>query len=130
MHDTNTADTLRYALAKQVPAMERGFTIQTSYGDLKIDAEDAGRIAAAVKLALTRKLNASAPLPTWFEAESLDECAQALRHTGAIFGVIDYYARGGDAEKCDLVSLCEIGIEISGRYAERADESVSEVSRG
>lgn len=130
MHDTNMDEALRYALAKQVPDMERGFTIQTNYGDLTIDAEDAGRIAAAVKLALTRKLNASAPVPAWFETESLDECARALRHTGAIFGVIDYYARGGDAEKCDLVSLCEIGIEISGRYAERAEDAVSEVSHG
>ena len=32
---------ISYALAKQVPAMARGFTISTSYGDIQIDAEDA-----------------------------------------------------------------------------------------
>ena len=32
---------ISYALAKQVPAMERGFTISTSYGDIQIAADDA-----------------------------------------------------------------------------------------
>ncbi|KWE77265.1 hypothetical protein WL78_00445 [Burkholderia ubonensis] len=56
MRDSNTVDALRYALAKQVPAMERGFTIQTSYGDLVIDAEDAGRFAALARVILGDKL--------------------------------------------------------------------------
>lgn len=49
-------DALRYALAKQVPAMERGFTIQTSYGDLVIDTEDADHFAALARVILGDKL--------------------------------------------------------------------------
>ena len=30
---------ISYALAKQVPAMARGFTISTSYGDIRIDPD-------------------------------------------------------------------------------------------
>ncbi|KIX68477.1 hypothetical protein [Burkholderia pseudomallei] len=58
MRDTNTIDALRYALAKQVPDMERGFTIQTSYGELKIDAEDADHFAALARVILGDKLAA------------------------------------------------------------------------
>lgn len=47
---------LGYALAKQVPAMERGFTIQTSYGELRIDAEDAPRIARVIRSSLQKQL--------------------------------------------------------------------------
>lgn len=34
---------LEYALAKQVPDMERGFLIVTNYGDIKITSYDAKR---------------------------------------------------------------------------------------
>lgn len=51
-----TADQIRYALAKQVPAMERGFTIGTSYGDLVIDPEDAEDFAALAKIILQARL--------------------------------------------------------------------------
>ncbi len=47
---------ISYALAKQVPAMERGFTISTSYGDIQIDAEDAEAFQRLAKLMLTQKL--------------------------------------------------------------------------
>ena len=47
---------ISYALAKQVPAMERGFTISTSYGDIQIDAEDAEPFQRLAKLMLTQKL--------------------------------------------------------------------------
>lgn len=44
---------ISYALAKQVPDMARGFTIQTSYGDLVIESGlMAERIATAVRLVL------------------------------------------------------------------------------
>lgn len=47
---------ISYALAKQVPAMERGFTISTSYGDIQIDAEDAEAFQRLAKLMLNQKL--------------------------------------------------------------------------
>lgn len=47
---------LSYALAKQIPDMERGFTIQTSYGDLHIEAEDAPRFVALARSILQRRL--------------------------------------------------------------------------
>ncbi|KHK58137.1 hypothetical protein PI86_11030 [Burkholderia sp. A9] len=50
------AEAIGYALAKQVPDMERGFTIQTSYGNIEIGAEDAGQVAALVRKILQRKL--------------------------------------------------------------------------
>ncbi len=47
---------ISYALAKQVPAMERGFTISTSYGDIWIDAGDAEPFQRLAKLMLNQKL--------------------------------------------------------------------------
>jgi len=52
----DTVETIGYALAKQVPDMERGFTIQTSYGELRIDAEDAARVAKVVRSILQKHL--------------------------------------------------------------------------
>ncbi|MBB5467240.1 hypothetical protein HDG32_003360 [Paraburkholderia sp. CI2] len=49
-------DRIGYALAKQVPDMERGFTIQTSYGELRIDAEDAPRFVALARNLLQKQL--------------------------------------------------------------------------
>lgn len=44
---------ISYALAKQVPDMARGFTIQTSYGELVIEpGQMAERIATTVRLVL------------------------------------------------------------------------------
>lgn len=47
---------LSYALAKQVPAMERGFTISTSYGDIEVAADDAEAFQRLAMLMLTQKL--------------------------------------------------------------------------
>lgn len=47
-----TPQDISYALAKQVPDMRRGFTIQTSYGDIQIEAEQAAPIIAAVQKVL------------------------------------------------------------------------------
>ena len=49
-------DRLSYALAKQVPAMARGFTISTSYGDIEIAADDAEAFQRLAKLMLNQKL--------------------------------------------------------------------------
>ncbi|MFX1761400.1 hypothetical protein PWP93_02150 [Paraburkholderia sp. A1RI-2L] len=64
MHDTSklhaarerAIERLRYSLAKQVPDMECGFTIQTSYGDLRIEAEDAPRFVALARAILQKQL--------------------------------------------------------------------------
>lgn len=71
-HTTTSADLDRigYTLAKQVPAMERGFTIQTSYGDLVIDAEDAPRFVALARETLQQQTAAAL-------AASLLDAAQA-----------------------------------------------------
>lgn len=53
---TSEHERLSYALAKQVPDMERGFSVTTSYGEIVIDAEDAAVIAEAVRMVLRRKL--------------------------------------------------------------------------
>lgn len=55
-----TEQDLRYALAKQVPDMGRGFTISTSYGDIVIAPDrHADAIAAAVRRALEIQLKAA-----------------------------------------------------------------------
>ena len=53
---STVTDTLSYALAKQVPAMERGFTISTSYGDIEIAAEDADPFRRIAYLLVVNKL--------------------------------------------------------------------------
>ncbi len=47
---------LRYALAKQVPDMGRGVTLQTNYGDVTLYERDAERIAALVRKLLEARL--------------------------------------------------------------------------
>lgn len=47
---------LKYALAKQVPDMARGFLIGTSYGSIIIDAEDSAQVIKALTKILERKL--------------------------------------------------------------------------
>lgn len=56
-----TPDEISYALSKQVPDMQRGFTIQTAYGDLIIPAGFiAERLAERVRLVLEVELLAQA----------------------------------------------------------------------
>lgn len=50
-----THDDILYALAKQLPAMARGFTIRTDYGELRLDAEDAAPIIQTLRRVLERK---------------------------------------------------------------------------
>lgn len=53
-----SADDLEYSLAKRVPDMARGFVIETSYGRIVIEADDAPKIVRAVRTALQRELAA------------------------------------------------------------------------
>lgn len=56
---THTEMQLSYALAKQVPAMARGFTIQTSYGEIDVvPGPLAEQLRAIVREALQRELAA------------------------------------------------------------------------
>jgi len=47
-----------YALAKKVPDMKRGFVIQTSHGDICIDAEHAAPFAMLAQAMLGKQLEA------------------------------------------------------------------------
>jgi hypothetical protein len=47
---------VRYALAKQVPAMQEEVTLHTSYGELTLYEEDAARVAAVVEKIMQKKL--------------------------------------------------------------------------
>jgi len=51
-----TEGQLSYALSKQVPDMARGFVIQTSYGDLTIDSEEAEAFARLAERVLLKRL--------------------------------------------------------------------------
>lgn len=47
---------IHYSLAKRVPAMAGGFSIQTSYGCIHADSEDAAPVIKAVESALNKML--------------------------------------------------------------------------
>jgi hypothetical protein len=52
---------LSYALSKKVPDMQRGFTIETSYGEIVVESgRHADAIATAVRRALEIQLKAAA----------------------------------------------------------------------
>ena len=53
-----TPDELRYALAKQVPDLERGVILETAYGRLYLADRDAGRVADLVRRLLEARLRA------------------------------------------------------------------------
>lgn len=52
---TSNVDRISYALAKQVPSMQYGFTIQTDYGDLYIAGKDALPFVALAELLLQKQ---------------------------------------------------------------------------
>jgi hypothetical protein len=69
---------LSYTLSKQVPAMDRGFTIATSYGDIVIEAGPlAGSLAAVVKVNLEAQLAELEHGADWLQALEIDALAQA-----------------------------------------------------
>jgi len=49
---------ITYALSKQIPDMERGFTISTSYGDLVVEAHEAAAFVEAANLLMFQRLAA------------------------------------------------------------------------
>ena len=51
--------TISYALAKQVPAMERDFTIETNYGPIQFEGEEARSVITSVRKLLELKLKAA-----------------------------------------------------------------------
>lgn len=53
-----TEDELIYALAMDVPAMYQGFSIETSYGEMRFKGEDAERVAMLVEVLIRRRLEA------------------------------------------------------------------------
>jgi len=50
-----TLEELGYALAKQIPDMERGFTVHTNNGDLRVTGEAAVRVAELLRSLLERQ---------------------------------------------------------------------------
>ena len=50
------AQTLRYALSKQVPEMRHGLTLETTYGSLILVGTDAAQVAELVEKLLQAKL--------------------------------------------------------------------------
>ena len=50
-------EAIEYALAKQVPAARYQVTIQTNYGEIRLEGEDANFIAEKLKDLLEHKLN-------------------------------------------------------------------------
>lgn len=51
-----TEDEIRYALAKQVPAMETEVILHTNYGEVPLYDEDAALVAILVRHLLQEKL--------------------------------------------------------------------------
>ncbi|GHT92599.1 hypothetical protein AGMMS49545_10410 [Betaproteobacteria bacterium] len=45
-----------YALCKQIPDMERGFTVHTTYGDIEVDRDEARVFVASMKKLFQNKL--------------------------------------------------------------------------
>ena len=53
-HDINE---ISYDISKKATDMMRGFTIQTNYGDLRIDSKDAAPFVMALHKLLNKKLD-------------------------------------------------------------------------
>ena len=53
---SNYTDNIKYSLSKCVPNMERGFMIETDYGNINIEADQAAPIIKAVRRALEKDL--------------------------------------------------------------------------
>jgi hypothetical protein len=58
MNLSQRRDDIGYALAKHVSDMEHGFRIETNYGSLVIDSDEAQPIAALLRYLLKKKLEA------------------------------------------------------------------------
>lgn len=49
---------ITYALSKQIPAMERGFTIATARGAMRVEAHEAAAFIEAANLLMFERLQA------------------------------------------------------------------------
>lgn len=49
-------DQIRYALSKQIPALYAGFTINTVYGELDIDIDEAPRMVEIIERIYQKRL--------------------------------------------------------------------------
>jgi len=104
-------DRIGYALAKQVPAMERGFTIQTSYGDLVIDAEDAGRFAALTRELLQDRLTGRVVIADTrqpIDADAVDRAVIALDRIHALAAVFSIEETAGHFGTLDVAEQVAI----------------------
>ncbi|MBB2977663.1 hypothetical protein [Paraburkholderia tropica] len=63
-------------------------------------------------------------------ADELAAAARALRQANALFHVLEYTASAGDACGFDDLTLAEIGKELAGNYAERAQAAADRFSEG
>ncbi|CAG9194521.1 conserved hypothetical protein [Paraburkholderia tropica] len=63
-------------------------------------------------------------------ADELAAAARALRQANALFHVLEYIASAGDACGFDDLTLAEIGKELAGNYAERAQAEAVRFSEG
>ncbi len=52
---------ISYALAKKVPDMRRGFRVETRYGEIEVDAADAGPFADLMAKLLERNRQRARP---------------------------------------------------------------------
>ncbi|WP_103035209.1 hypothetical protein [Castellaniella caeni] len=57
MMNEHDRDQTLYALARQVPDMDRGFQIHTNYGEIEIAAEEAALITQVVRQVLSCRLD-------------------------------------------------------------------------
>jgi len=53
---SNYIDDLKYSLDKRIPDMERGFAIETNYGRILLDADQATPIIKILRVALEKDL--------------------------------------------------------------------------
>lgn len=74
---------LSYALNRHVPDMARGFTIETNYGPLRIEGEDAAPFVALADKLVRERLAAA--------RKAIDERsdAEAIHHFNSHFGGLE-----------------------------------------
>ncbi|WP_321920067.1 hypothetical protein [Paraburkholderia tropica] len=63
-------------------------------------------------------------------ADELAAAARALRQANALFHVLEYIASADDTCGFDDLTLAEIGKELAGNYAERAQQQADQFAEG
>jgi hypothetical protein len=119
---------LSYTLSKQVPAMERGFTIATSYGDIVIEAGAlAESLAAIVKHELQCRMQgtepAAASIPEIGRRRRVDDFKQ-VHFDGLSWSLRDVpWAGVGDVVLCFGSGQSDV-LRVSSAYSEHPDAYV------